>query len=147
MFSRLQDSSRNLFDKLKDRALDVRDAVLGNGDINDTDSITLNSFSKPILKKTITEAIRFEKLAEFEENENNYINRGDIDCSRNLVITSSTLFRKGPVPIEFLSHQEQNRLSRRGCLKEWDDSNQATSDNHLSYENPSSKSLLSYFAR
>lgn len=70
-----------------------------------------------------------------------------IDCSRNLVVTSTTLFRKGPIPIEHLSHREQNRLSERGCLQEWDDSRQATSDNHLAFIDPSSKSLLTYFAR
>ena len=31
----------------------------------------------------------------------------DIDNSRNLVVDSSTMFRKGPVPIECLSHKEQ----------------------------------------
>ena len=79
-----------------------------------------------------------------DENNEEY---GEYDCSRNLVVSSTTLFRKGPIPIEHLSHQEQNRLSKRGCILEWNDAQRSTSDNHLPYIDPSSKSLLTYFAR
>ena len=72
----------------------------------------------------------------------------EIENCRNLIVCASTLFRKGPIPIESLSHQDQIRLSRLGCLKEWDDSDIATSDNEVDFqENPVSKSLLSYFSR
>ena len=81
------------------------------------------------------------------QNEEIYEQYAEYDCSRNLVVSSTTLFRKGPIPIEHLSHQEQNRLSKRGCLLEWNDAQRQTSDNHLPYIDPSSKSLLTYFAR
>ncbi|XP_066934970.1 uncharacterized protein [Clytia hemisphaerica] len=81
------------------------------------------------------------------QHEDIYEQYAEYDCSRNLVVSSTTLFRKGPIPIEHLSHQEQNRLSKRGCLLEWNDAQRQTSDNHLPYIDPSSKSLLTYFAR
>lgn len=72
-----------------------------------------------------------------------------IENCRNLIVSPSMLFRKGPIPIESLSQLEQKRLSKLACLKEWDDSDIATSDNNQEdiQENPVSKSLLTYFAR
>jgi len=147
MLDTFKEASRDFFTRARTTTGDtydrVYDFIFG---VNVGDEVELHSLRS---SKSKFQSLKFGK--EYHLAPSNYYDDEDshdhIDCSRNLVITSSTLFRKGPIPIEFLSHQEQNRLSRRGCLKEWDDSNQATSDNHLSFESPSSKSLLSYFAR
>ena len=116
------------------------------GEGSDVSEYELDHFNTQEQKQHTKQALKRNTLIPEDLSSNGEEYEG-IDCSRNLVVTSTTLFRKGPIPIEHLSHREQNRLSERGCLQEWDDSRQATSDNHLAFIDPSSKSLLTYFAR
>ncbi|XP_057306043.1 uncharacterized protein LOC130644445 [Hydractinia symbiolongicarpus] len=146
MWATVRDSSKGFLNRVTGAGTDaygkVNEFFFG---VNVGDEVELQSVRS--FKSTRSPgSIRKVVIPEQFEN-TQYSEYEGIDTSRNLVVSSSTLFRKGPVPIEFLSNKEQNRLSRRGCLKEWDDLHQSTSDNQLGFEDPSSKSLLSYFAR
>lgn len=153
----LKGAFASLSDFAGDKASDLKDFIFGVNIVEDPTELAslrstgsgsrkssfINSKSSrhnsmdPSRKTLIPDDLQSENLEEY----------GEYDCSRNLVVSSTTLFRKGPVPIEHLSHQEQNRLSKRGCILEWNDAQRSTSDNHLAYIDPSSKSLLTYFAR
>lgn len=153
--SQLKNSSKNAFNRVISGSQvayeNVQNFLFG---VNVGDAVELESvrsFDRSSINKRIPSdkkkrhsvaTIGADETAGQEESYDN------IENCRNLVVSASTLFRKGPIPIESLSHQEQIRLSRLGCLKEWDDSDIATSDNAVDFqENPVSKSLLSYFSR
>ena len=64
-----------------------------------------------------------------------------------LVLNSYFFLPQGPIPIEDLPHTEQLRLSRKACLKEWDDQDAAMVPPEELNDDPTSKSLLTYFTR
>ena len=149
MWTHVKDGSKSLFNRITSAGANTYDTfqefVFGVNIDNEliSDNVELSSV------KSFKSNRSSKKKSDFvyPENIDTDATYDGIDCSRHVVVTSSTIFRKGPLPIEFLSQSEQNHLSKRACLFEWNDRAKDTSDNDVTFEDPSSKSLLTYFSR
>lgn len=157
-------SSRNLVNRFVNRSHgmyeSVQQLIAGrrNGHIvGEEEDVEISTFTPGTGRKMSVTSVRSilnnkrQESVETPTKEDEGDNReySEYQSTRNCIVSPSTLFRKGPIPIESLPHHEQVRLSRKAMLKEWDDQDLKSMPRAAEefLDDPTSKSLLTYFAR